>query len=162
MLPQSACRFGPDFAGPFQYGALDPPQHMNLRFGDGEVITGPMGQTDVTLGNLTVRHQEVALANNTYWVGDNVTNGVLGLAYASLTNAYAGAQDGDSPSDQVEYNPLFTNMINQGLCAPVFGMAIARNASDGMLSFGGVPPVPGLDTSVIASAPIDVVSSYGA
>jgi len=34
----------------FQYGETFPPQHMFIRYGNGEVVMGPMGFFDITVG----------------------------------------------------------------------------------------------------------------
>jgi hypothetical protein len=49
-----------------------------------------MGYSDVTIGGIHVTKQEVALVNKAYWNGDEVTSGLMGLAYGSLTSAYSG------------------------------------------------------------------------
>ncbi|KAL2167363.1 hypothetical protein VTG60DRAFT_1396 [Thermothelomyces hinnuleus] len=113
-LPQENCGFGETFPGTFQYGLTDPETHMFIAYGDGEIVTGPMGFSDVTVGNITVKQQQ------------------------------AGDHDIEN---QVQYSPLFTSMVNQGLVDPVFSIAIDRNASSGMLAFGGIAPASGLDLS---------------
>ncbi|KAL2265861.1 hypothetical protein VTJ83DRAFT_6961 [Remersonia thermophila] len=150
-LPQDICGFGDTYPEPFQYGRTDPETHLFIQYGDGEIVTGPMGFSDVTLGNITVKKQQVCLANTTYWYGNNQTSGLLGLAFPSLTNAYLGDTHEHNWDNQVLYSPLFTSMVSQGLVDPVFSIAIDRNASTGMLAFGGIAPAPGLDWSRTAS-----------
>src|SRR5512140_3782325 len=91
-----------------------PPQHMFIRYGDGEIVTGPMGFADITVGggNATIARQQVCLANETYWYGNNVTSGLMGLAFPSITNAYIGPQYKHDPGSQVAYAPLFTTMVS--------------------------------------------------
>ncbi|KAK0634280.1 aspartic peptidase domain-containing protein [Bombardia bombarda] len=150
-VPQVACGFGPAYPKDFQYGLTSPEEHMFIQYGDGETVTGPMGFSDITLGNITVKKQQVSLANTTYWVGNNQTSGLIGLAFPSLTNAYLGSSDDHDPGNQIEYSPLFSNMVNQGTVAPLFSIAIDRNASTGLLAWGGIPPVTGLDNSRTAT-----------
>jgi len=157
-VPQVACQFGPPYPESFQYGPLSPPQHMFLRYGDGEVIAGPMGYSDVTLGNITVTKQEVCLANTTYWYGNNMTSGIMGLAFPSLTNAYFGSGLDHSRGNRIEYSPLFTSMVSQGKVPPIFSIAIDRNSSSGMLAWGGVAPATGMDISRTASLDMIIVS----
>ncbi|EGS23379.1 aspartic-type endopeptidase-like protein [Thermochaetoides thermophila DSM 1495] len=156
FLPQSSCGFGEAYPDAFQYGRTDPPTHMFIQYGDGEIVTGPMGFSDITIGNITVKKQQVCLANTTYWFGNNYTSGLLGLAFPSLTNAYYGDSGTDHDyGSQVQYSPLFTSMVSQGLVDPLFSIAIDRNASSGMISFGGIAPAVGADFS--RSATLDMI-----
>ncbi|KAL2160700.1 hypothetical protein VTH06DRAFT_896 [Thermothelomyces fergusii] len=159
-LPQETCGFGETFPGTFQYGLTDPETHMFIAYGDGEVVTGPMGLSDVTVGNITVKQQQVGLANSTYWYGNNQTSGLMGLAFPSLTNAYLGKVGSHGVENQVQYPPLFTSMVNQGLVDPVFSIAIDRNASTGMLAFGGIAPASGLDLGRTAVLDMVIYSFY--
>jgi hypothetical protein len=157
-LAQSSCMFGPPYPNDFQYGEVSPTQHMYLRYADGEIIAGPMGYSDVTLGNITVTKQEICLANTTNWYGNNVTSGLIGLAYPSLTNSYLGTGLNHNGGDRIEYSPLFTSMVSQGKAQPVFSIAIDRNSSSGLLAWGGVAPVVGMDMSRTASLDMIIVS----
>lgn len=102
-------------------------------------------------------HQEVALVNYSYWFGDSTTSGLMGLAYPLLTSAYEGT-DPDEDSTQVEYNPIITTMISDGLIEPVFSLALERNSDSGYLALGGLPPVN--YTGDFATTPILMVSSW--
>ncbi|KAJ9143359.1 Aspartic-type endopeptidase-like protein [Pleurostoma richardsiae] len=158
VLPPDFCAFGPAWGGGFQYGTV-PHEHFYIQYGDGEVVYGPLGYVDVTVAGITVRNQTVALANQTYWYGDNVTSGVVGLAYPSLTNAYWGDGDEHSPYLQDTYLPLFTNMVQQGLEPGVFTIAISRNSSGGVIAFGGVPyGLPGMDYTAYATCDIIITN----
>jgi len=158
VVPQVACGFGPTYPGDFQYGQTSPQQHMYIQYGDGEVVTGPMGFSDITVGNITVSKQQVSLGNSTYWFGNNQTSGLMGLAFPSLTNAYLGTLEDHDPFNQIQYSPLFTSMVSQGRVAPVFSIAIDRNASSGMLAWGGIPPVIGVDAAQTATMDMIIVS----
>ncbi|KAH6621670.1 aspartic peptidase domain-containing protein [Chaetomium sp. MPI-SDFR-AT-0129] len=147
LLPQETCGFGEAYPENFQYGVTNPATHMYIQYGDGEVVTGPMGFSDVSVGNLTAEKQQVCLANTTYWYGNNKTSGLLGLAFPSLTNSYLGTGAQHDFGNQVQYSPLFTSLVGQGLVDPLFSIAIDRNASSGVLALGGIPPVTGLDKS---------------
>jgi hypothetical protein len=144
FLPQEICGFGETYPETFQYGLTDPESHMYIQYGDGEIVTGPMGFSDVTVGGITVKQ----------------TSGLMGLAFPSLTNAYLGDGQGHDLGSQVQYSPLFTSMVNQGLVDPVFSIAIDRNASSGMLAFGGVAPASGLDTTRTAVLDMIIVSAF--
>ncbi|KAK3315558.1 aspartic peptidase domain-containing protein [Apodospora peruviana] len=152
IVPQVACQFGDPYPGDFSTTDLvTPDQHMYIQYGDGEVVTGPMGFSDITLGNMTIKKQETCLANTTYWFGNNQTSGLMGLAFPSLTNAYLGLGEDHDPTNQVQYSPLFTSMVNQGKVPPLFSIAIDRNSSGGMIAWGGMPPTTGLDMSQMAT-----------
>lgn len=157
VIPQEACGFGPGYAGDFQYGAI-PGQHCFILYGDGEMIYGPVGYSDITVANITVKRQEIAFANTTYWYGNNVTSGVLGLAYPSLTNAYLGTGMEHDWLDAASYPPLFSTMVSDGLVQPFFAIAISRNSSGGLIGFGGIPPISGLDYSTAATTDIIITN----
>ncbi|KAK3950180.1 aspartic peptidase domain-containing protein [Pseudoneurospora amorphoporcata] len=153
------------------YGPTDPQTHMFIQYGDGEIVTGPMGFADISVGNITVKKQQVALAEKTFWFGNNFTSGLMGLAFPSLTNSYLGdmpggsgggdesgsgsgsgggglgnGQQGHESYNQLYYPPLFTSMVNQGSVPPLFSITIDRNASSGLLAWGGLPPaIKGLE-----------------
>ncbi|KAK4228052.1 aspartic peptidase domain-containing protein [Podospora fimiseda] len=143
----SACGFASPQISGFKYGLTDPIEHMYIQYGDSELVAGPMGFSDVSVGNLTVKKQQVCLVNRAYWFGNNMTSGLLGMAYPSLTNAYLGDKDEHSHGENtVEYSPFFTSLVEQGQIDPVFSIAIDRNASTGVLALGGIPTgVSGLD-----------------
>jgi len=157
-IPQIACQFGPAYPNSFQYGTTQPDQHMFIRYGDGEIVAGPMGYSDVTVGNITVTKQEICLANTTYWFGNNMTSGLIGLAFPALTNAYLGSGLDHNRGSRIEYSPLFTSMVSQGKVTPVFSIALDRN-STGTLAWGGIAPAVGMNTSKIASLDMIIVSS---
>lgn len=126
-------------------------------YGDLEFMTGVMGYETVTVAGITVEHQEVALVNYTYWFGDNVTSGLMGLAYPRLTSAFVGTNSSVNDLDkQVPYNPVMTSMIEQRLIEPVFSLALERDSDNGYLALGGLPPVN--HTGPFASTPILMVS----
>lgn len=147
--------FGPPFQGTFDGGAI-PNQHFNLMYADLEFMTGVMGYETVTVAGLTVV-QEVALVNYTYWFGDSVTSGLMGLAYPRLTSAFVGTNSSVNDGDkQIPYDPIMTSMIKRGLIEPVFSLVLERDSDNGFLALGGLPPVN--HTGPFASTPILMVS----
>lgn len=106
-----------------------------------EVLRGDMALAPVGLAGLTVARQEVALVDYAAWVGDGHSSGLLGLAYPPLTSATDRAS-----GRGVAYNPLFTNMVAQGLVADaVFTIALDQVPPDypvlapaGVLAVGGL------------------------
>lgn len=95
-----------------------------------------MGFSDISVGNLTVNRQQVCLANSTYWLGNNVTSGLLGMAFPSLTNAYLGDGDDHEMGSAIQYSPFFTSLVEQGKIDPIFSLTIDRNSSSGILALG--------------------------
>lgn len=153
---EADCYFGPVFNGTFADGAIAD-ENFNIEYGDGEFLTGTLGYEDVTVAGITVARQEVALVDYAYWFGDAETSGLMGLAYAFLTSAYAGNDTGaDSLATQVQYDPIVTSMIKQGLIEPVFSLALDRDSDSGYLALGGLPPVN--YTGSFATTPILMVS----
>lgn len=137
---QLACVFGNPLIDDFGGGSIDD-LHFRLQYGDDEIAWGPMGYSDISCGGIEVPRQQVGLANHTYWHGDNTSVGILGLAYPSVTSAYYGAFGDEAEYNAVHYNPFFTNAITQGLIDPVFSVAMMKNSSDGVLAWGGLPPM---------------------
>lgn len=139
---QELCGFGTPFPGKFVESIEN--KHFFIQYGSGEQISGPLGKLDVTVAGIKVENAEVALANLTYWHGNNYTVGLMGLAYPSLTSAYYGNDPSlNSEFNMLNYNPLFTEMVNQGLLdMPLWSIAIQRNSSDGIIAFGGIPIFP--------------------
>lgn len=138
--PQTACAFGRPYIKDFEDGEMDG-VHFHISYGSGEDISGPMGKSNISCGGLSVPGQQVGLANRTYWHGDNVTVGLLGLAYKSLTSAYYGSVSEERPWTAVPYTPFLTRAISRGTIEPLFSVAMRRNSSDGVLAWGGLPPM---------------------
>ena len=137
----SQCDWGPYGATGFPDGPIHD-QHFAIKNQDGSAISGQLGYMDVTLANVTVHNQEVAIATQGTWHGNNITSGMLGMAYPSLTSAYSGNDLNDtSDASALEYSPLFTSMVTDGLVDPYWSLAINRNSSDGLISLGHLPPV---------------------
>ncbi|KAI9663963.1 MAG: hypothetical protein M1821_007454 [Bathelium mastoideum] len=155
---ESACNFGPLFNGTFEDGQVAN-ENFNIEYGDGEALNGVLGYEDVTVAGITVPHQEVALVNYAFWEGDGVSSGLLGLAFPALTSAFAGNDPAnDNTTDNIEYSPIFTSMVNQSLLdAPEFSLAIERAPSaGGYIAFGGLPNIS--FTQDFTSTPIDIVN----
>lgn len=152
-----SCLFGPAYHGGFPDGPLDG-KHFYIEYGDGEIVQGPMGQMSVSVAGLHVKNQTVALANSTLWEGNNITSGILGLAYPSLTNAYEGSFGDHEPEYKLQYSPVLANMVDQGLVENYFSIAISRNSDDGVIAFGGVPGhIEGLEYDTKAMTDIIIV-----
>jgi hypothetical protein len=149
--PQAACRHGVGYVNEFAHGKL-PNLHFALSFGSGERVSGPMGLSDITVGGITVDQVQVGLANRTYWRGNNITDGILGLAFGALTSAYYGSEDENREQYRVPYSPFVSTMISQGkLKNRYFSVAIERNSSSGIMAWGGLPPTQLLGNSAAAT-----------
>ncbi|KUI73922.1 hypothetical protein VM1G_09483 [Cytospora mali] len=153
------CKFGPRYGGNFTHGAIAH-EHLYVEYGDGESVEGPLGYMDLTVGGFRVRNQTVGLANETVWQGNNISSGVLGLAYPALTNAFYGPKGREYPYYAMQYSPVFSTMVDQGLVDDFFSVAINRpteNASAGAIGFGGVPEgLAGVDYDTTGQADIIV------
>lgn len=154
---QAGCHFGKPWIDDFAHGEI-PGMHFFVRYGSGDEVSGPMGHSDIACGGLSVSEQQVGLVNKTYWRGDNLTVGILGLAYPSITSAYYGEVGEETPFSRIPYTPFFTSAIAQGTIDPVFSLALARNSSGGLLGWGGIPPVP-WKTETFARTDLIVVST---
>lgn len=135
-----ACGFGSPTIDGFGGGPIAE-LHFLLKYGSGERVVGPMGYSDVSCGGVRVARQQVGLANSTYWHGNNLTVGILGLAYPSLTSAYYGRVGNEAPWNSVSYTPFLTSAVTQGAMDPVFSVALVKNSSEGVLAWGGLPPM---------------------
>ena len=152
---QSSCGLAQPYIDGFSGGEVAD-VHFALKYGSGETVSGPMGYSDIACGGLGVSGQQVGLANATHWRGNNVTSGILGLAYPALTSAYYGKIGDEAPWNTVTYPPFLTNAISQGSIDPTFSVAIIKNSTDGVLAWGGLPPVS-YDKTSVASTELIIV-----
>ncbi|KAF2102408.1 acid protease, partial [Rhizodiscina lignyota] len=149
------CKFGP--AVHIELDEIKD-EHFYISYESNEWLYGKLGYSDVTVAGVTVKRQEIALVEKGYWDGDGKSSGLIGLAYKSLTSAYDGADasNNDNMNDTIEYNPLFTNMKDQGLVDPLFSLAIQRGESAGSFSIGGIPSQVNVKSGFVQT-PIRVV-----
>ena len=91
-IPAADCFFGSAGFDPSESRTFVPfpDANFNISYGDGEFLTGDVGFDTITIGGLTVKHQEFSLATHAAWEGDTVTSGLIGLAYPGLTSVYNG------------------------------------------------------------------------
>ena len=143
---------------------------FNVTYSDGEFVTGFMAKEDVRIAGIDVKGQQVGVVELAGWDGDGISSGLLGLAFPSITSAFA-VQDQEvgetdkpkegeekpkrheiqEPSDgeeqegekeNVEYSPLFTTMHESGLIDPIFSIALSRDESS--KGHGGVLALGGI------------------
>ncbi|KAJ7351513.1 acid protease, partial [Mycena albidolilacea] len=171
-VPQSVCAFGTDGFDTNASTTFEsfPDVKANLRFGNGAVLNGSVGFDTVTVGGVSVSHQEFVVPDSIAGLsGNGILSGLLGLAFPSLT-AVHNITDGT----RALYDPFFFTAVKQKkLKNSIFSVSIDRGTIEGrgndpvehnvgFLSFGGMPPVPVVNTSV--TVPIQgytVVNSTG-
>jgi len=115
----------------------------------------------VQIGGFSVSQQEIAVPNLAAWEGDGVNTGLIGLAFPDLTSVYNTTDPTKaSGENQLPYSPLFLSGVKQKKVAnPFFSIALSRGSFDqqendpfdpnlGFLSFGGIAPVPVVNTAV--------------
>ena len=156
---QAACELGATYnkTATFQPVANE---NFAISYSDGEFLTGSYGTEKVTVAGITVKNQQIAVVNTADWNGDGVSSGVLGLSFPANTKAYSGNNVGaDTTANQVDYNPFFTSAYTEGNVAPLFCLALSREENGGMLSIGGLPPVPYVP--IFASTPFQVLTATG-
>ncbi|KAK4544955.1 hypothetical protein LTR36_003860 [Oleoguttula mirabilis] len=143
-VPTAECGFGPLASATFQAGQIAS-ENFNISYGDGESLTGVLGYESVGLANITVDKQEVALVREAYWKGDNVTSGLMGFAFPSLTSAFSGTDPSvdNENTTAVPYTNWIFNAIDKGLINPMFSLAIERGSKGGggQLALGGLPDI---------------------
>ncbi|TID26435.1 aspartic peptidase domain-containing protein [Venturia nashicola] len=157
-LARADCKFGPAFDSSASPSFKQvPDQHFNITYGDGEFLTGVIGNEDVTLAGIKVRNQTVAVVDYGAWTGDTKSSGLIGLAYPFATRAYTGNITRlQRRGVRVPYDPIFTTMWKKGLTAPLFSVALGRtNDEQGVLAMGGLPGYPIKYESTFVSTPIE-------
>jgi len=162
-VPESTCAFGT--AGFDKQASKTfkpfPNVSFNITYGDGEFLSGPVGFDTVQIGGFSVSQQEIAVPNLAAWEGDGVNTGLIGLAFPDLTSVYNTTDPTKaSGENQLPYSPLFLSGVKQKKVAnPFFSIALSRGSFDqqendpfdpnlGFLSFGGIAPVPVVNTAV--------------
>ena len=111
-VPEADCAFGTDGYTPSATFAQIPNENFNISYADGEMLIGIVGTEKVTLAGITVDNQEVGVVQLAGWFGDGISTGLIGLAFPSITSAYAGNDPStDGPNTQLPYNPVFFNMV---------------------------------------------------
>ncbi|KAL9131294.1 MAG: hypothetical protein Q9217_000729 [Psora testacea] len=156
FLAQSACEFGPLYKQTSTFKPI-PDQNFDVSYTDGETLRGTFGTEDVTVAGIQVKDQQIALVDYAAWYGDTVTSGLLGLAFPAATKAFSGNNYRlNSVATQKIYNPIFTNMWQEGYVAPLFSVALDRNQG-GLLAIGGLPPVA--FSPIFASSPFQLLTT---
>jgi hypothetical protein len=139
-IPASRCKFSRTYNVTSTFKLLED-QHYNISYMDGEFLNGKMGLETVTFAGVTVENQEVGIVHWAAWNGDNISSGLVGLGWPSVTRAYAGLDPSkDVKGDNIPYDPIFTSMYKKNLTDPFFTVALNRYyESPGSIAFGGLP-----------------------
>jgi hypothetical protein len=157
LLGKPKCLFGRTYEKTTNFSQV-PDQHFSTAYADGEYARGLMGKETLTLSNLTIADQPMGFAQLASWTGDGVSSGILGLAFPSITNAYAGIsfqKEKKLEGANIPYPPVFTNMYRKKLIKPYFSMALNRaSEGPGALAFGGLPGPSFKHTGDFARAPL--------
>ncbi|MCJ1320011.1 hypothetical protein MMC15_005347 [Xylographa vitiligo] len=157
-VAEAECAFGTKGYTPSATFSQIPNENFNISYADGEMLIGIVGIEKVTLAGITVDNQEVGVVQLAGWSGDGISTGLIGLAFPSITSAYAGNNPAtDGPNTQLPYNPVFFNMFEEGNVAPLFSLAIDRGNATGQLAIGGIPDVS--YSEPIAIAPFQVLTA---
>ncbi|KAI1425349.1 aspartic peptidase domain-containing protein [Xylaria sp. FL1777] len=125
-------------------------QYKRVTYGAG-IALGIIGTEEVRLGDITVHHQLIGVADRISVPGDGVSSGILGLGYPLLTSAHPG---NGVPNDTISlltnkelYEPLLFQMHTQGLISAWFSLTLDRlpkgqsTGSGGVLGLGVLPDV---------------------
>lgn len=81
-VSQSFCKFGPLYDRK-TFKKIEG-QNFRIQYGDGTSASGDMGYDSVTMGGINVASQEIAVVEKSFWQGDGMTSGLLGLSYPSV------------------------------------------------------------------------------
>jgi len=93
----------------------------------------------LTLAQVTIPKQQIALATLGAWIGDGISSGILGLGLPGLTESFRGKSPiEDGLQNLVNYNPVVTTITNQ-IGKHIFSLGLSQNESESFLAVGGVP-----------------------
>ncbi|KAL3458895.1 aspartic peptidase domain-containing protein [Aspergillus heterothallicus] len=140
-----------------------PNQIFGIQYGAG-IASGVMAWEEVSIAGINVPRQRVAIADKSTPMGDEISSGLLGLAYPSLTSAHPSNITDNTTYfyNRITYKPLLFTMYDEGLIADsYFSHVIARNPTNrsvgfgGYLSLGELPPVKHSDDWAVA--PVEII-----
>lgn len=154
-IPEAQCGFGAPVPRSSSFSQIAD-ENFNISYADGEYLNGIVGIDTVQFAGIQVPKQEVALAYLAGWYGDGISSGLLGLAFPSITSAFAGtdphkdAEPTNNHPNTVSTQRPYSSLMNtiffvQNLTDPVFSLALSRDGSGkttgygGLIEIGGVP-----------------------
>lgn len=143
-VEQATCGFPVLYEGTFSGGTVAD-EYFSILYGNGQFVYGPYGFESVSLGGITVPHQQIALPSEGYiQVSSGDYAGLLGLAYPAMVPA----RRGEKPRPAVgntdpfgEHDTWFFSAIRMNLTEPLFSMALDMDGG-GLLSVGSIVDVP--------------------
>ncbi|KAJ7058495.1 acid protease [Mycena amicta] len=156
-IPASACDFGPAQFDPALSPTFQPLPNTTffVRYGSGEFLAGLTGFDTLTIGDVSVTQQEFGIPDQNAFLGDGVSEGVLGLAFPGLTSVYNVSDRHQAAGvNHIVYDPFFVNAVKQGKVKnPYFSHSLDRPTLEeqendpfvsklGFFSLGGIVPVP--------------------
>ena len=129
-----------------------PNTHMNISYGNHDLLNGPSGYIDLNFGGIAVPKQQISLPRFAAVGPEGNLSGLVGLAYPGTTLSYHGSD----PSKDIECDPnklpinktcnrdvyanLPTTIFQEKLTNPIFALALSRSpTSGGVLTIGGIP-----------------------
>lgn len=142
-----------------------PDVHLNGSYGNGVLVNGLLGYSEVGLGGLTVPQVISAVTYaSAAGIPEGNVSGILGLAYPGLTSAFAGTDpskdircEGNSSCGPILYSPIIHTLFADRFIDPVFSIALSRsNSFGGVMTIGGIPRLD--ETYVNASETIMATS----
>ncbi|KAJ7793994.1 acid protease [Mycena olivaceomarginata] len=160
---QDVCAFGSPGFNPnaSKTFAPFPGASFNITYSDGEVLLGPVGVDNVTIGGLCVEKQVVPIPTHAAYLGDGINSGIIGLSFPGGTTFFNTTDPRKaSKANQIIYSPLFLSAVEQKKVKnPYFSIALDRGSFEqeeqdtfdpnlGFLAFGGIAPVSVLKNSV--------------
>lgn len=157
-IEQASCGF-PTFYDGHLSGGVVTDEYFSIVYGNGQFIYGPYGQETVSLGGITVPHQQIAMPSGGYFqVSTGDFAGLLGLAYPAMVPARKGlvpkpAMNNTDPF--AEHDTWFFNAVKKNLTLPLFSMALEIDGG-GLLGIGQIVDVP--ISGDFVSSPILMVS----
>jgi hypothetical protein len=122
-----------------------PDRKVDIIYSTGERLQGKLGREVVSFGGVTVPNATVAIIQRGEYMGDDMSSGIIGMAFPGDTRAYTKDADVDLDMNMkiMPYTPVFTEMYQQGLVAPYFSIALQRKGEvSGQLALGGLPGPP--------------------
>lgn len=162
-MPQAACALVATYTITSTFQEI-PNENLNLTYGDGSYLNGVFGYETVEIAGIEVTHQQIGVPYLAGWEGDNITSGLVGLAYPGITSAYGGTNaSADGKANLENYSPI-TNTIFfvENLTESVFSLSLSRNPNllgfGGYLTIGGIPNItdPSVNASdIVAVTPIE-------
>jgi hypothetical protein len=161
-LPQKRCRFGTlyDADSSSTINVIDQ-RGFGVKYTDGEFLSGMLGTEELGIGGvdedrIKVR-QTIGVVQRGWWMGDGVSNGLMGLAFPTLASNVQALNytsimwtlcvptvPHSTPTRTLISKPSFEQ---HPTLPAVFSLALSRPTltnptAGGLLAIGGIPDIP--------------------